>query len=154
MPAGTVSQTYMEDFEAAVLAWVVLMGHADWRPILEWKMQCTIARTDGKSGWCRAKCVLYNTALRQTDKSPYVGDWSACWSLNEQMQSSACAYDDEDAIPAGDSLTYPSYAMSALAMAAAGGIAGAAECHDWLRGQIETNSGSNKYIDRKWTIIG
>jgi hypothetical protein len=143
----------MEDYEAAVLCHVVEMGHADWQPILEWKMVNTIDRTNGTSGWVRARTTIYNMVLRETDKSPYVADWQAVWDLNVKMQPPEFSdFPDPDAIPAGASLTYASYTMSALAMAASLGVEGAAETHAWLRGQIENNSDSNNYIDRKWSI--
>jgi hypothetical protein len=152
MPAGCVVQTYMEDYEGAVLAWVVAAGHSDWMTILEWKMCNTLARTNGTSGWCRAKPVLYNTALRPAADAPYVETWADAWALNEAMQSDTCAYDDENAIPPGDSLTYASYCNASLAIAATLGVEGAAECTEWLSGQIRANSKANKYIDRKWAI--
>ena len=34
-----------------LVAWVVQMGFTDWRPIFEWKIANTIARTNGTSGW-------------------------------------------------------------------------------------------------------
>ena len=150
IPAGTVSQTYMEDFEAAVLAHVVRLGFADWQPIRDWKITCTTARTNGTSGYIRAIPVLYNTVLRATDKSPYVSTWATLWQLNVQMQPSACAYTDPNKIPATASLTYPSYAMSALALT---NTSATTACYTWLRDQIRANSNSQIYIARKWTMV-
>jgi len=154
LPFGSYNSSWMEDFEAAVLGHVVQIGFVDWRPVLEWKIINTIARTDGGSGWVRAKPTPYTLALRETDDAPYVEDWPAAWGLNVRMQPDAMAYDDENTIPAGDSLTYASYTMSALAIAATLGVECAAECHAWLSGQIDANSNENRYIDRKWTISG
>lgn len=153
LPGGTYNSVWMEDYEAAVLGHVVQMGHADWQPILEWKMANTIARTDGKSGWARAKTTLYSLVLRETDKSPYAADWSAVWDLNVQMQPPEFAdFDDPDTIPPGASLTYASYTMSALALAATLGVEGAVDAHAWLREQVVNNSDAGVYIDRKWSI--
>jgi len=152
LPFGSYTSPWMEDFEAAVLGHVVQMGHEDWRPILEWKIQHCIARTSGTSGWVPAKPSPYNMVMREADKAPYVQDWAECWSINERMQSDAMAHDDPLTIPAGDSLTYTSYCMSALALAATLGIEGATDCYTWLRGQIIANTTPNSYTDRKWSF--
>jgi hypothetical protein len=55
-------------------------------------------------------------------------------------------------MPPGDSLVYASYTMSALALAASVGVDGAADCHEWLRGQLAANSDANTYSDRKWSF--
>jgi hypothetical protein len=152
MPAGTVSQQWMEDYEAAVLGHVVAIGYGDWLPILEWKLANSIARTNGTSGWVRAKPTPYNVALRATDKSPYVQSWQESWDLNVTMQPDIAEFDDPDIIPAGDSLVYASYTMSALAIAAALGIEGATDCYEWLRSQLVANSDTKTYVDRKWSM--
>jgi len=154
LPASTYNSVWMEDYEAAVLGHVVALGHEDWRPILEWKMANTIARTNGTSGWIRVKTTLYTLALRETEDAPYVADWSAAWDLNVQLQPGMEDFADPNEIPPDASLTYASYTMSALAIAASLGIDGAADCDAWLRGQIAANSDANTYIDRKWTISG
>ena len=119
---------------------------------IEWKLVNTLARTNGTSGWARAKPAPYNVALRPDADAAYVQGWQGCWDLNVQMQPAIAEFDDPDVMPAGDSLTYASYAMSALALAATLGVEGAAEAHAWLRGQIENNSDDNTYIDRKWSM--
>jgi hypothetical protein len=155
LPASTYNSVWMEDYEASVLGHVVQMGHADWRPILDWKMANTIARTNGTSGWARAKTTPYTMVLRETEDAPYAADWPAVWDLNVAMQPPEFAdFDDPDTIPPGASLTYASYTMSALALAASLGVEGAAEAHAWLRGQVGNNSDDNTYIDRKWSFAG
>ena len=123
--------------------------------ILEWKLANTVARTNGSSGWVRARTTPYTMPLRETEDAPYAADWPAVWGLNVAMQPPEFVdFDDPDVIPPGASLTYASYTMSALAMAATLGVEGAAEAHAWLRGQIEANSDDNTYVDRKWSISG
>jgi hypothetical protein len=152
MPAGTCSQQWMEDYEAAVLGHVVAIGYADWMPILEWKIVNSIARTDGTSGWVRAKPCPYNVALRPNAVAPYVTSWQENWDLNLQMQPGIGIYEDPDTMPAGDSLVYASYTLSALALAASVGVDGATDCYTWLRGQLAANSDANTYSDRKWSF--
>jgi len=154
LPYGSYTSPWQEDYEGAVLGHVVQMGHEDWRAILEWKIQHSIARTSGVSGWWPAKPAPYTMAMREADKAPYVADWAECWALNQRLQPDYMACDDPQTIPAADSLTYASYTMSALAIAAALGCVGAADCHAWLRGQIDANSTASRYTDRKWSIAG
>jgi len=152
MPQGTCSQQWMEDYEACVLGHVVAIGYADWMPILEWKLANSIARTDGRSGWVRAKPCPYNVALRPNAGAAYVTDWQESWELNLTMQPGIGIYTDPDTMPPGDSLVYASYTMSALALAASVGAEGAAECYEWLRGQLTANSDAKTYVDRKWSM--
>ena len=77
----------------------------------------------------------------------------AVWDLNMQMQPPEFAdFDDPDTIPADASLTYASYTMSALAMAATLGVEGTDDAYTWLREQVVNNSDAGVYIDRKWSI--
>jgi hypothetical protein len=153
IPASTYLSPWMEDYEGAVLCHVVMIGHDDWREILEWKLANTVDRTNGTSGWVRARTTIYTLVLRKTATSPYVVDWEGAWDLNVEMQPPEFSdIPDPDKIPAGASLTYASYTMSSLAMAATLGVEGAAECHEWLRGQLLANSTSSNRVDRKWTI--
>jgi hypothetical protein len=153
IPANTANRVFMEDMEGTVLAYVVMLGHEDWRPILEWKMYNTISRTNGTSGWVRAKPAPYDLVLRLSDKSPYAATWAECWDFNLQLQPTIGVYPDEDTIPPEDGMTYSSYCMSSLAIAAQLEIVGAEDCYTWLSGQIRNNSKSGHYIDRKWTMI-
>jgi hypothetical protein len=82
LPGNTYNSPWMEDYEAAVLGHVVQMGHADWQPILEWKLANTVARTNGTSGWMRARTTPYTMPLRETEDAPYAADWPAVWDLN------------------------------------------------------------------------
>jgi hypothetical protein len=152
MPPGCVSQQWMEDYEAVVLGHVVQIGYADWLPILEWKLVNSLARTNGTSGWIRAKPCPYNVALRPSASAPCVTSWQESWDLNLTMQPGIGIYTDPDVMPAGDSLVYASYTLSALALAASVGVEEAAECHAWLRGQLVANSDANTYVDRKWSF--
>jgi hypothetical protein len=150
IPADCVIAPWQEDLEAAVLGWIVLQGHQDWMPILIWKMKCTIARTNGTSGWHRSSPVPYQIALRASKDSRYADDWSACWALNMSLQ--VVKDNDPNQLLAGTNLTYPSYTLGALAIASAVGMAGARPCYDWLRSEITTRMSRSNYIGRKWSI--
>jgi len=150
LPASTSTQTWMEDMEAAVLAWVVKMGHTDWIPILAWKLWFTIARTNGTSGWNRTYPVPYNMALRASPTAPYVNTIPDAWSLNVQMQP-ALATADNTHLPVGVDLTYPSYMQAALAMAIPY-VPEAQACRDWLLAEIKANTNASHFMEYKWSI--
>ena len=81
-----------------------------------------------------------------------VPHWASCWDLNASMQPDACVHDDPDTLPAATNLTYPSYALGALALAARAGVPQAQACYDWLLEQMQANTDSNSYCRRKWAI--
>ena len=71
--ANTYSTPWQQEFEAFVLGWVVQMGNADWAPIHQWKIKSTIARTNGTSGWVRARPTPYDLAI-----APYADLAAGC----------------------------------------------------------------------------
>lgn len=152
MPSGTYLQPWMEEFEAFILGWVVMMGHADWRPILEWKIKNTIARTNGTSGWVRAWCTTYRLVLRTTRADPWAADWAAAWALNVQKQP-VLKYTDPNALVIGSNdISYPGYTLAALAMAARLGIAEAVQPHAWIAGEIRKSLNSQRRMARRWCV--
>jgi hypothetical protein len=138
---------WMEDFEAAALGWAVLLGHRDWMPILAWKMKCTIARTNGTSGWNRSTPVAYWMGIRASKDLPYLS-WAECWALNVKLG----VVKESDPAHLSTDPTYPSYALGALAIASAVGVPGAKPCYDWLRGEIAAQTSRGRPIRRKWSI--
>jgi len=152
LPAGTWMAVWQEDFLTTVVGWIVGMGHEDWRPILEWKCCDVMARTNGTSGWTRAVPTLYAMALRSASDAPYASNWAVCWDLNVSIQPDVCVYDDPDAIPDTLNLTYPSYALGALALAARAGVPQAQACYDWLLSELQRCTNASRYPRRKWAM--
>jgi len=152
LPADTWMAPWQEDFLTTTLGWIVGMGHEDWRPVLEWKALDLMARTNGTSGWVRAVPSPYEVAIRSERGAEVVPHWASCWDLNASMQPDACVHDDPDTLPAATNLTYPSYALGALALAARAGVPQAQACYDWLLQQMQRNTDGNSYCRRKWAM--
>lgn len=152
LQAGTITSPWQDEFEAFILGWVVLMGHADWEPIHRWKIGSCIARTDGKSGWNRGRCTPYRMVLRAHENSPWVRTWSEAWDLNVTVQGWQVPGPDHLELVRAGELTYPSYTRGALAMAARMGIAEAKPCFEWLDQEIRRHLSGNFALDYKWSV--
>ena len=61
---GTYFDPWQEDFIAFVFGWGVQMGFAEWTDALKWKIECTVARTNGTSGWPRANPSPYEITFQ------------------------------------------------------------------------------------------
>jgi hypothetical protein len=157
---GTIVDPWQDDFLAAVLAWVVQLGHTEFQPALVWKLQSTLARTNGTSGWLRSNPAMYEVAMKAAVAGPWLTSWGAAWALNMSIQPSLMLFNPADPtgnaklhlLSEGGSITYPSYTLGALAMAARLGIAGAAAPLAWLNAEITEQLSSAITPDRKWCI--
>jgi hypothetical protein len=152
IPADSYVSVWMEDYLTSVLAHVVQLGHEDWRPILEWKALDVMSRTNGTSGWVRAVPTLYTLVVKASSDAPYADHWGVAWDLNEHFQPEAVDCNDPDVMPERVDLTYPSYALGALALAARAGVPQAQACYDWLLQQMQANTDGNSYCRRKWAM--
>jgi len=152
IPNDCYVSIWMEDFLTATLAHVVLLGHEDWRPVLEWKSLDVMSRTNGTSGWVRAVPSIYTMVIKDAAAGPYAEHWGVAWQLNEKYQPDRCGHDDPDVIPATVDLTYPSYALGALALSAQAGVPQAQASYDWLLSQLQAQTSANKYPRRKWAM--
>jgi hypothetical protein len=150
-PANTWTSIWMEDFLTAVIGWIVCMGHEDWRPILEWKAQDVIARTNGTSGWIRACPTMYQLSLNDPNK-PMLNNWGDVWVQNVKVQPEKCQYINKDVLSLNAYYTYSSYALGALAMCARAGISAAQEPYDWLLSELQKGDIAARNIKRKWAV--
>jgi len=154
-PQGTYSQTYMEEFSAFIICWVVQLGFEDWRPIAEWKIKNTIARTDGKSGWVRAISTPYRENLRPAKTEPWCASWKDSWDLTNARYN--FTYTDPNVLAiGGNDISYPTYTEGALAIAKSIGIAAAEPSHTWIHDQVNKliATTTQRYRARKWCISG
>jgi hypothetical protein len=95
---------------------------------------------------------MYQMAIKLDTNAQVAYDWGACWEANERLQPTKCEYADKDIMPTTVSLTYPSYMLGSLGLAAPAGIADAPECYEWLLEQIQHNTTNNSYIRRRWAV--
>ena len=152
-PQGTYSQTYMEEFSSFVISWVVELGFEDWRPIAEWKVKNTIARTDGKSGWVRAISTPYRQNLRSAKTAPWCASWKESFDLTNSRYH--FTYTDPNVLAiTGNDISYPTYTEGALAIAKSIGIAAANDPHTWVHDQVNKLIAATpqRYRAFKWCI--
>lgn len=153
-PQGTYSQTYMEEFELTIFAWLVRMGFEDWKPIVEWKAKNTIGRTNGTSGWVRAVSTPYRQLLKTAKADPFFTNWKDSWDLTQQRYN--LTYTDPNKLAiTGNDISYPTYTEGALAAAKGAGVADASAPHDWAHAEVNRliDESSARSRARKWCIL-
>ncbi|TAL04114.1 MAG: hypothetical protein EPO08_02375 [Rhodospirillaceae bacterium] len=142
-PAGSYFAPWEDDFVAAVLGWIVLMGFEDWRKVFLWKLGSTLARTNGQSGWSRSWPSPYRFALRTGPTVPVVGSWAEAWKLNARLQ------DLEEGDTAHGDPVYMAYARAGLVMGVHCEVAAAQEPLQWISSQIAQ---LNRPVAYKWQL--
>ena len=153
IPAQCYSDPWQQSFAGFITCWIAMIDPT-WLPVATWKMQNTIARTNGTSGWMRERCAPYNMALRASTTAAWAASWGDAWSLNESLQPTFLTIPVPGALTilkAGD-MTYPGYDWGALAMATILGIPGAKACYDWLTGQLQANMKAGYWVANKWLV--
>ena len=140
------SSTWMEEYLAIILGWVVLMGHATWHDIFAWKIGSSIARTNGKSGWERAYATPYGTYFKRSVEGPWIETWKDLWDANVELQRWHVT--DPDRWMEG-ATGYLTYTRAALGIAAHMGIAEAKDCFAWADQVVAGTPGDRFY---RWRI--
>jgi hypothetical protein len=64
LPGGTYFDPWQEDFTAFIFGWGVQLGFTEWTDALNWKIDCTTQRTNGTSGWPRARPTWYEVTFQ------------------------------------------------------------------------------------------
>src|SRR5207342_1641828 len=108
----TYSQTYMEEFELTIFAWLVRMGFDDWKPIAEWKAKNTIGRTNGTSGWQRSVSTPYRQLLKAAKADPFFDNWTDSWELTKTRYNFTNT-DQDHLNTTGNDISYPTYTEGA-----------------------------------------
>ncbi|HKY18667.1 MAG TPA: hypothetical protein VJL82_07010 [Rhizomicrobium sp.] len=147
---GTYTSTWQEDFLAAVLGWMVLMGHSDWRPVFEWKIGSTIARTNGQSGWPRAHCVTYRMIMRSGPDTPWVQNWKDAWDLT--AAGLKLTVSDPGQLDLKQLFYFP-YTRGALVLAKHLQIPGADACLNWADAELVRAVAAKKPLGYKWALV-
>jgi hypothetical protein len=147
---GTHAQPWQDDFLASVLGWMVLMGHSQWRPVFEWKIGSTIARTNGQSGWIRAHCTPSDIVMRANKNAAWVQTWKEAWDLT----SAALKLDvtDPDSLDFTKLFFFP-YTRGALVIAKHLQIPGVDPSIEWAEGQMSRVVATKKWFPYKWALV-
>lgn len=147
---GVAWKFWMDDFLAFVLCWMVMLGFDEWAPTMRWKLGATIARTDGRSGWPRTECSIYETLMRHTKQDPFPTSWAQAWALNAPGHG-LDGRNPDDVDVAGD-MTYFTYTRGVLVMADHLGIAEARPCRQWADAQLRRLLGKGAPMWHKWAV--
>jgi len=153
-PQSTYSQTYMEEFELTIFAWIVRMGFEDWKPIVEWKAKNTIGRTNGTSGWSRSVSTPYRQLLKATKADPLFDNWNDSWNLTKERYNFQNIEQDH-LNTTGNDITYPTYTEGALAACKGIGIDAAGASYDWMKTEVDRliSATTARSRARKWCIM-
>jgi hypothetical protein len=146
---GTHSQPWQEDFLASVLGWMVLMGHTQWRPVLEWKIGSTIARTNGQSGWVRAYCTPTDIVTRVNENAPWVQTWKEAWDLTASTLNITVT--DPDHLDLTQLFYFP-YTRGALVLAKHLEIPNIDPSVAWAERELGRTVGRKPY-SYKWSLV-
>jgi len=149
---GTYDSPWQGEFLGAVFGWIVMMGFSDWRPILEWKIGSTIARTNGKSGWPRAQCTPYRMVMRADAAAPWATSWKEAWDLTAAGLKLTVDNPDELDIK---QLFYLPYSRGALVLAKHAGIANIDESLTWADHALASalTARNTQQLPYKWSLV-
>jgi hypothetical protein len=148
--AGTFGYPWQDEFLVNVFGWMVLMGFTQWRPIFEWKIGSTIARTNGQSGWPRSECTPYRMVMRPTAAAPWVTDWKQAWDLT--AAGLEIKLTDADALDLTQLFYFP-YTRGALVLAKHLEIANVAPSLEWAEGELPRAQSARKPFPYKWAMV-
>jgi hypothetical protein len=149
-----------EDFLAFALGWGVWMGFAEWRPAYLWKLQATLARTNGKSGWSRQWCTPYYykigpnpPAVNDPATLPaatWFKDWSSAWDAFRSNPENHVpeSFSDQVSWQQPNSADYLIYTRGVLALANVLGIAEASEPFQFVDNMVQLKG----YMSRRWAF--
>jgi hypothetical protein len=147
---GTYVSPWQDEFVAAVVGWMVLMGFSEWRPVFEWQIGSTIARTNGQSGWPRAFCTPYRLIMRANASVPWVTTWKEAWDLT--AAGLKLTVDDPDLLDLNQLFTLP-YSRGALVLAKHIGIPNVDASLSWTETALTRALSARKELAYKWALV-
>jgi hypothetical protein len=160
--------SWQEEFLALALGWGVWMGFDDWKQAYLWKLQATLARTNGKSGWPRQFCSPYyykigrnsaDTPLvdpSQVDPGIWFKSWKEAWDFYVSdpvrqhffVSGKLGTFTDDTSFQETDENAYLVYTRGVLAVATQLGVAEAAEPYNFVNSMAERR----RYMTNKWAF--
>lgn len=146
LEAGTWLDPWQDEFVAAVLAWMLLMGYSNWQTIFDWKFGSTLARTSGTSGWPRSYSTPYRLVVRRTTNAPIVADWREAWEVTSSLMKLSAG--DGQTWQESD-MTYLAYTRGALAIVRQAKLANVDDAFAWATQQLKQKNWTTAY---KWRI--
>ncbi len=152
---------WQEDFLATVIGWGVRMGFEEWRPAYLWKLQATLARTNGKSGWPRQWCSPYYYLIaknlddptydpRSVPPTAWFKDWAAAWEEFRSNKGNHVVepFTDDVSWQQSNAIDYLLYTRGCLALAVSLGVTEAQEPFEFVN-RMTVRKGHMTY---RWAI--
>jgi hypothetical protein len=151
---------WQEDFLAFSLGWGVWMGFAEWRPAYLWKLQATLSRTNGKSGWPRQWCSPYYYPIGTNIQEPHdpaknapntwFKDWAEAWEALKANPEAKVppSFTDQTSWQEPISADFLVYTRAALAFATDLGVAEAGEPYQFVDNMLQMKN----YMARRWAV--
>ena len=151
---------WQEDMVALCLGWGVLLGFEDWRKAFRWKLNSTLARTNGKSGWPRQWCAPYYMSVAKgephsmyADRSPpgiWLKSWKEAWDRFRADPENKVKepFADSTSWAQENSPDYLIYTRGVLALATHLGVTEAREPYAFVDNMV----GGVKYMNYKWAV--
>ncbi len=160
---------WQEEFLAFILGWAVWMGLDNWKEAYLWKLQATLARTNGTSGWPRQFCTPYYYAIGKSvpndalytskvDPSVWYTDWTEAWEAFKAAPNHRHAFKSGDPNVFTDNFSwqqsngkdYLIYTRAVLAQATQLGVKEAFEPYSFVNKMVD----SLGYMTNRWSVFG
>ncbi len=160
---------WQDEFLAITLGWGKLLGFSDWDDDYLWKIQSTLARTNGTSGWPRQFCTPYYHAIASglptatTDPNAvpsggWYANWGQAWESFKAYAPNAGQFKSGDPNTFTDgthwqqsnSDEYLLETRGSLAFASYLGVSGASACHAFVK-SMALIEGVNQ-INHRWAL--
>lgn len=134
---------WQEEFLASALGLAVIFGYEGYRPLFEWKVKSTIARTNGTSGWVKAYPTPYYIRLGG------LKTWREAWDKSREPAGGTSDVFIADPNKLVQFANYEQYTLGTLAIARRLGVPEAQACHEWLQAEAKRIGTWGVY---KWSI--
>lgn len=151
---------WQEEFLAFCLGWGVMLGFEDWRKAFRWKLNSTLARTNGKSGWPRQWCTPYFMEIAKVEPSDslhaegsppdiWLTSWKDAWARYRSDPNSKVTepFPDTTSWAQDSSRHYLLYTRGVLALATQLGVTEAREPFAFVNAMAK-----DKSMDYKWAV--
>ena len=163
------NESWEEEFLAFILGWAVWMGFEDWKDAYIWKLQATLARTNGRSGWPRQFCTPYYFQISPSIKDAalyaskyHSSDWYKSWEQAWQVfkanpnnvknfkSGDSSVFTDDVSWQQNNGTDYLIYTRAVLALATQLHVDEATEPYAFVNNMTKLTS----YMTNRWSVAG
>jgi len=130
--------SWQEVFLAMSIGTAVLLGFSEWRKAFDWKIESTIALSNGRSGWPRQWCSPYYYKLSSSPNGTTYQSWREVWEGFKADPANKVVepFPDRTSWAQPNSFGFCLYTRAGLALAARLGVAEARECYEFVNAMV------------------